>query len=96
MKGITVKVVFLGIISRVTNAKSVTVNLHHPFTIKHLINSLEEQFTSLPGTIRDFNGNFIIYFMVVVNGKNVCRTLDFGQKLKDGDEVRFMFMEMGG
>lgn len=95
MKSITVKVKFLGIIYCVTNTKSVIVNLNDPFTIERLINSLEGQFTSLPGTIRDFDGNFVIYFIVVVNGR-VYRTPDFGQKLEDGDEVTFMFMEVGG
>jgi len=63
MKSIAVKIKFLGIICRATNTKSVIVNLNHPFIIEHLISSLEKQFTSLSDMIRDFDGNFVIYFI---------------------------------
>jgi len=96
MESITIKVKFLGIIRHTIGTGNIIVKLSYPFTIEHLINSLEQQFSSLSGLITNSDGDYITYFVVGINGKGFYHSSDFDRKLQNNDEITLMYMEVGG
>lgn len=96
MENITIKVKFLGIIRHSLCTGSKIIKLNCPFTIEHLINNLEQQFPSLSNMIRDYDGNYLVYFVVGIKGKGFYCSPDFNKKLQNNDEVILMYVEVGG
>ena len=75
--------------------RNIHVALHEPFTVRHLIETLEHQFPKLKGKIKDSN-DYLPYLMIVVNGYEILPVSEDNRKLEEGDKISLMYLDVGG
>ncbi|KJS22406.1 MAG: hypothetical protein VR72_06125 [Clostridiaceae bacterium BRH_c20a] len=75
--------------------RQVTVKLSEQYTVKHLIEVLENMYPRLKENIR-YGGNFVSYLNIVVNGCEVLPIHAGNREITTGDQVVLMYVGVGG
>jgi hypothetical protein len=76
--------------------RNVIIKLMEPFTVHHLIEILEIKFPKLKKRIKNREGQYYSYVVIVINGREIVPMTENFKELNTGDEISLMYLCVGG